>query len=81
MKTTEFTTTILKPDEGKYLTQKAADVEIKDRIIATTIALGKNDSIDNYIEIDAETAEEYKRLQREAYEIDAKIAFEKSSVK
>lgn len=64
MITEEFKTIILKADEGKYLTQ-ATDVDIKERIIATTIALGKFDKPENYKEISAEEAEEYKKLQEE----------------
>lgn len=60
----EFKTIILKADENKFLTN-AKNVDIKERIIATIIALGKNDNADNYIEISAEQAEEYKRLQEE----------------
>ena len=64
MQTEEFKTIILKADEGKYLTN-ANDVDIKTRIVATIIALGKYDKPDNYIEISAEKAEEYKRLQEQ----------------
>ena len=60
----EFKTIILKADEGKYLTN-ANDVDIKERLIATMIALGKYDKPENYKEISAEEAEEYKRLQEE----------------
>lgn len=80
MTKSEFTTVVLKPEEDKYLTQ-AEDVDIRQRIIATTIALGKNDKPENWIEIDADKADEYRKLQQEAFEIDAKKAFEKASVK
>lgn len=80
MKSTEFTTTILKPDEGYFLTQ-VEDVDIRNRVIATTVALGKNDSADNWKEINSEIAEEYRKLQKEAFEEDAKKARENSSIK
>lgn len=63
----EFKTIVIKASEGKYLTN-ANEVEITERIIATTIALGKFDSADNYIEIDAETADQYKKELEEARE-------------
>lgn len=71
MTTSSFTTIILKPEAGHYLTQKA-DVDIKERVLATTIALGKNDSQDNYIEIDEETAEAYRAEQKAAFEKEIK---------
>ena len=39
---------------------------IQNRTIATAIALGTNDSADNYKEITADEADELKRLQDEA---------------
>lgn len=62
-----FTTVVITPDEGKFLTQKA-DVEIKDRVIATTVALGKDDSPDNWVEISKAQADEYKALKEKARE-------------
>lgn len=70
MTTSSFTTIILKSEPNHYLTQKECD-DIRERLIATTIALGKNDSADNYIEIDAKTAEKYQQEQKEAIEADA----------
>lgn len=61
------TTVIITPDEGKFLTQKA-DVEITDRAIATTVALGKGDSPDNWVEISKAQADEYKALKEKARE-------------
>ena len=58
---------VVVPDEGKFLTQ-AADVEILDRIIASTIVLGKNDTRSNWIEIDQAQADEYKALKEKARE-------------
>ena len=51
MITSQFTTTILRPDEGHYLTE-ANEVDIKMRSFSIVIALGANDSADNYKEID-----------------------------
>lgn len=60
----EFKTIILKAEEGKYLTQKS-DVDIEKRVIGTTIALGKNDSADNWKEITKEEADSIKQAQAE----------------
>lgn len=49
----EFNTTVITADEGKYLTQ-SFDLDIENRVIATTVALGKNDSVDNWKEITKE---------------------------
>lgn len=70
MVTEEFKTIILKADNGNYLTN-ANDVNIEDRIIATSIALGKYDSIENYKEISAEEADKYKQELEKAKEIKA----------
>ena len=61
MITSQFTTTILRPDEGHYLTE-ANEVDIKVRSFSTGIALGANDSADNYKEIDEA---EYQTLKAE----------------
>lgn len=68
MKQEQFTTTILTAARGKFLTQATSDIDISERIIATKIALGKNDSPDNWCEISAEDAEyfENQRAQAEA---------------
>lgn len=60
-----FKTTVLRPSSGHYLTQ-AADVPIEERMIASVVALGANDSADNYVEIDAETAEQIRQDQAAA---------------
>ena len=70
---------VIVPDEGKFLTQ-AADVEILNRIIATTIVLGKNDTRSNWIEIDQAQADEYMALkEKEMEERRARVAFVASS--
>jgi len=61
----EFKTIIIAAEEGKFLTQ-SADVEIASRVIASTIALGKNDSVDNWKEITKEEADTIKQAQEEA---------------
>lgn len=58
----EFKTIILTAEEGKYLTQ-SFDVDIEKRVIGTTIALGKNDSVDNWKEITKEEADTIKQAQ------------------
>lgn len=65
MITSEFKTIIINAESGKYLTQKD-DVDIENRVIASTIALGKNDSVDNYKEITEEEAEAIRTAQEEA---------------
>lgn len=61
MKTNSFTTIILIPENG-YLTQNY-DVELSERIVCSQIALGKNDSVDNWREITFEKGEEIKAQQ------------------
>lgn len=46
----EFNTKVITADNGKYLTQNF-ELDINNRVVATTIALGKNDSVDNWKEI------------------------------
>lgn len=67
MESNNNTPIVVVPDEGKFLTQ-AADVEILDRIIATTIVLGKNDTRSNWIEIDQAQADEYMALKEKEIE-------------
>lgn len=67
MESNNNTPIVVVPDEGKFLTQ-AADVEILDRIIATTIVLGKNDTRSNWIEINQAQADEYMALKEKARE-------------
>lgn len=65
MKTEEYTTTVLTPEEGHLLTQ-SGDVDIRERIVATSVALGRNDSAEGWREITEAEGEEYRRLRREA---------------
>lgn len=60
-----FNTTVLRPSSGHYLTQ-AGDVDIEERMIASVVALGANDSADNYVEIDEATAEGIRQNQAAA---------------
>lgn len=62
-----FTTVVLKASDGFFLTQ-TEEVDIKERIIATVVALGKYDAPQNWREIPKEEAEEYNRLKEEALE-------------
>lgn len=71
MITEEFKTIIIKAEEGYYLTQ-SKDIDIKERAIATTVAIGKYDSIDNYKEITIEEADRLKEEQRVAIEEEMK---------
>lgn len=65
MEKLQYTTVIIKAAEGHYITNVSDDIDIKDRIIATSIALGKFDSADNYKEITSEEAEALKQQQTE----------------
>lgn len=69
MITENFTTTILKPEEGHFLTQKE-ELDIRQRVIASTVALGRYDAPENWIEIDADKAQEYREEQQKAFEED-----------
>lgn len=66
METKKVTITWLHASEGMYLTQ-AGDVNINERDFAVAIALGKNDSAANWIEITKEQTNEYKKQQRAAH--------------
>lgn len=59
----EFTTIILKADEGMVLTQ-VGDTSLSERILASEIALGRYDSADNYKEITETEAMEIRELQK-----------------
>ena len=62
MKINSFTTITIEAEETCYLTQ-VADVDLKDRIVASKIALGKFDSPDNYKEISKEEGDAIKTAQ------------------
>lgn len=64
MKTENFTTIVLTAEEGKFLTQ-SGDTDILDRIVATTVAIGRSDSPDKWHEITAEEAESIRAAQEE----------------
>ena len=55
-----FTTIIIEAESGKYLTQSDENIELKDRIVSTKIALGKYDTVDNYKEITKEEGDAIK---------------------
>ena len=65
MTTENYSSVIIKAKEGFYITE-VDSIDIQNRTIATAVALGTNDSADNYKEITAEEADEFKRLQDEA---------------
>lgn len=65
MTTEQFTTTVLTASEGMTLTQ-AAEVEISKRVLGKTVALGRNDSAENWREITQEEADAFRRAQEEA---------------
>lgn len=62
MKSNSYTTIIITPENGYYLTQ-SNDVELKDRIVCSQVALGSNDSVDNWKEITIEEGNEIKAQQ------------------
>lgn len=68
MRQESFTTIIIEAEEGKFLTQASQDIDIKDRVIGTKVALGRNDSPDNWCEISKADKEEFERLKNEAIE-------------
>lgn len=72
METKKVTITWLHASEGMYLTQ-AGDINIKERYFAVAIALGKNDSATNWVEITKEQANGYKKQQQAAYDADKSL--------
>lgn len=74
METKQTTLTIIKAEEGKYLTQTSEDVELMARTVASEIALGEGVSPDSYKEIDAATAKAILAAQKQQREEDLKRA-------
>lgn len=70
MKSNSFTTIIIEAEDNHYLTQSSDSVEVKDRIIATRIALGKYDSADNYKEITKAEGDAIKMEQEELNKVE-----------
>ena len=66
MTSENYSSVIIKSKEGFYITEVDDSIDIQNRTIATAIALGTNDSVDNYKEITAEEADELKKMQDEA---------------
>lgn len=58
MKERQFTTTVLNPEEGMFLTQ-SADVHISQRVFATEVSIGENSSSSDWIEIDETQKQAY----------------------
>ena len=73
MKTESYTTIIIEAEPGFVLTQASSEVELRDRIVATRIALGKYDSPENYKEITQAEADEIKRNQLSEAEAEAQM--------
>lgn len=73
METTTYTTTIIKADNGKYLTQKECD-PLGRVITADQIFLAATDSVDNWKEIE----EEEKAALEQEIEV-AQLALEAES--
>lgn len=67
MKSETFNTIILTAEEGHCLTQ-TADVDIKERIVATTVALGKFSTAEDWKEITKEEGDALIAAQKEAIE-------------
>ena len=65
MKQNEFKTIVIAAEDGKYLTQ-SSEVELSERVIASTIALGKYDNVNNWKEITKEEGDEIRKQQEEA---------------
>lgn len=70
MEAKQFTTTILTAAEGKSLTQADNNLDIRNRIIASCVAIGANDSASNWVEITKAQADEYKAAQEAAIKAD-----------
>lgn len=71
MKQETFTTIIIEAEEGKYLTQASSEIDAKDRITAKKVALGKNDSPSNWIEIEEEEAVAFEQSKYNVMESEA----------
>lgn len=65
MDISSYTTIIITPQEGMYLTQ-VDNVDIEKRVVATTVAIGSNDSASNWKEITSTEAESINKLKEEA---------------
>ena len=66
MTSENYSSVIIRANEGYYITDVDDSIDIQNRTIATAIAIGTNDSADNYKEITADEADELKRQQDEA---------------
>lgn len=60
---------MLTADEGHFLTERE-DVPILKRTVASVVAVGRNDSPEEWVEISAEEAEEWKRKYNEARKLE-----------
>lgn len=57
MTSENYTSIVLTADEGYCLTQ-TADVDIKDRVVASKVALSKHSTVDDWKEITKEKADQ-----------------------
>lgn len=67
MKMSTYTTLIIEPDEGNWLTQ-AADVAIYNRMFFKKIYLAINDDEGNWLEITDDEYQEYMYQQQQYFE-------------
>lgn len=74
MKERQFTTTVLTPDEGMVLTQ-SADVHISERVFASEISIGENNSPSEWMEINEARRQEYA-AERAAYNLELEKALQ-----
>lgn len=65
METTDYKVKTLTAKEGHYLTQ-AADVPVVERVVSASIILSVNATAEDYVEIDAEQAEEIRAARQAA---------------
>jgi hypothetical protein len=77
MQTEKLTFTVFKADEGKWLTQKDENTDIKNRIFAKTIYRAAN-STDEYAECDDEYKEYIESKKKELMEKEMNEALNES---
>ena len=70
MKQTTYTTRVLTPEQGNYITQ-AEEVDIIHRVFSEKVFLAVNDSPSNWKEITADEAEILMAAQKAALEEEA----------
>ena len=68
MKTDSYVQVIIEAEDGMYITNADESTPVTERIVASRVALGRNDDVSRYVEIDRERAEEYLRQADEENE-------------